>query len=88
MKTTDKTLLNGKILGFLIAGLVVAGAAFLPAVADLNHEGGMMTMIFLGFLGGIIAVQVVPGLMLFGVIVKGLAGLMHKEATPTTKKVE
>lgn len=88
MKTTDKTLPKGKILGFLIAGLVVAGAAFLPAVADLNHEGGMMTMIFLGFLGGIIAVQVVPGLMLFGVIVKGIAGLVHREAAPATKKAE
>ena len=79
MKATDRNSLIGKIASCLIVALVAAGAVLMPAVANIERGDGIMPMLFLGFLGAIVAVQVIPGLMLFGMMIKGLAGLMRKE---------
>jgi hypothetical protein len=84
MKTTGKSSWKGKIAGCLIVALVLAGAAFIPAVADVAKGGGIMANLFLAFLGAIIAVQVIPGLMLFGMMFKGICNLIRKPA-PETK---
>jgi hypothetical protein len=86
MKTTDKSSWKGKIVGCLIVALVLAGAAFIPAVADVAKEGGVMATLFLAFLGAIIAVQVIPGLMLFGMMVKGVCNLIRKPASEAKTK--
>ena len=86
MKTTDKSSWKTKLAGCLIVAIVLAGAAFIPAVADVAKEGGVMATLFLAFLGAIIAVQVIPGLMLFGMMVKGLANLIRKPAPETKAK--
>ncbi len=79
MKAADKNSRAGKIASCLIVALVVAGAVLIPAVANVEKSSGFMSMLFLGFLGAIVAVQVIPGMMLFGMMVKGLASLMRKE---------
>ena len=86
MKTTGKSSLNGKIAGCLIVALVLAGAAFMPAVADVAQGGGIMATLFLAFLGAIIAVQVIPGLMLFGMMIKGVCNLIRKPASEAKTK--
>jgi len=89
MKTTGKSSWKGKIAGCLIVALVLTGAAFIPAVADVAQGGGIMATLFLAFLGAIIAVQVIPGLMLFGMMIKGLCNLIRKPAPEAkTKGIE
>jgi hypothetical protein len=89
MKTTGKSSWKEKTAGCLIVALVLAGAAFIPAVADMAKGGGVMATLFLAFLGAIIAVQVIPGLMLFGMMVKGICNLVRKPASEAkTKGVE
>ena len=46
----------------------------------------LLATLFVAFLGAIIAVQVIPGLMLFGMMLKGLASLFRKEVA--TKEVD
>jgi hypothetical protein len=78
MKTTDKSSRAAKIASCLIVLLVLAGMAFVPAVADVAKEGGILATLFLAFLGAIIAVQIIPGLMLFAMMAKGVISLIRK----------
>ena len=79
MKTTEKKQTTGKLISCLIAAIVIAGTVSLSAVADLDAGSGIMAILFIAFLGAIIAVQLIPGLMLFGMMLKGLASLFRKE---------
>ena len=86
MKATEKKPATGKLAICLIVAIIVGGMTFLSSVADVERGGGIMATLFIAFLGAIIAVQVIPGMMLFGMMVKGLASLFRKEEA--TKKVE
>ena len=78
MKANEKKPAAGKLISCLIVAIVVAGTVSLCAVADLGQGSGIMATLFIAFLGAIIAVQVIPGMMLFGVMLKGVASLFHK----------
>ena len=41
-----------------------------------------MATLFIAFLGAIIAVQVIPGMMLFGMMLRGIASLFRREEAP------
>jgi hypothetical protein len=86
MKATEKKPAKGKLISCLIVAIVVVGTVSLSAVADLDKGSGIMATLFIAFLGAIIAVQVIPGLMLFGMMLKGLASMFRKEAA--TKEVK
>ena len=86
MKATEKKPLVGKLISCLIVALVIGGMTFLPSVANLEEGSGIMATLFIAFLGAIIAVQVIPGMMLFGMMLKGLASLFRKEEA--TKETE
>ena len=86
MKATEKKPATGKLISCLIVAIVVAGTVSLSAVADFDKGSGIMGILFIAFLGAIIAVQVIPGLMLFGMMLKGVASLFRKEKT--AKEVE
>jgi hypothetical protein len=86
MKATEKKPVTGKLAICLIVAIIGGGMAFLPAVADVEQGAGIMATLFIAFLGAIIAIQVIPGMMLFGMMLKGLASLFRKEEA--TKKVE
>ncbi len=79
MKATEKKPATGKLATCLILAIIGGGMALLPAVADIDKGSGIMTTLFVAFLGAIIAVQVIPGLMLFGMMLKGLASMFRKE---------
>ena len=82
MKANEKKPAAGKLLSCLIVAIVVAGTVSLSTVADVDKGGGILGVLFIAFLGAIIAVQLIPGMMLFGMMVKGVCSLFRKaEAT-------
>ena len=80
MKATEKKPATGKLVSCLIVAIVVAGTVSLCAVADIDKGSGIMAILFIAFLGAIIAVQLIPGMMLFGMMLRGVCGLFRKEA--------
>ena len=84
MNATERK--SGKLISCLIVAFVFGGTAFLLTVADIAPGSGIMTTLFIAFLGAIIAVQLIPGLMLFGMMVKGVAGLFRKSETQKVSK--
>ena len=86
MKPTEKKQAPGKLISCLIIAIVAAGSVALSSVADIDKGSGIMAVLFIAFLGAIIAVQLIPGMMLFGMMLKGISGLVRKEAA--VKKVE
>jgi hypothetical protein len=86
MKATGKEPKTGRLVGCLIAVFVIAGTVSLSAVADLDKGSGITGTLFIAFLGAIIAVQLIPGLMLFGMMVKGIAGMFHRLVAQRTTK--
>lgn len=78
MKATEKKPSSGKLAMLLILAFMGGGMGLLYSVADLEPGSGIMGSLFIAFLGAIIAVQVIPGIMLFGMMLKGLAGMFRK----------
>jgi membrane protein YdbS with pleckstrin-like domain len=82
MKATEKKPTSGKLVSCIILAIVAAGTVSLSAMADIDKGSGIMAIVFIAFLGAIIAVQIIPGIMLFGMMIKGVANLFSKaEAT-------
>jgi membrane protein YdbS with pleckstrin-like domain len=79
MKATENKPLSGKLTMVLILAVIGGGMGLLYSVADLEPGSGIMASLFIAFLGAIIAVQVIPAMMLFGMILKGVAGMFRKE---------
>jgi hypothetical protein len=82
MKATEKKPTSGKLVSCIILAIVAAGTVSLSVMADIDKGSGIMAIVFIAFLGAIIAVQIIPGIMLFGMMIKGVANLFSKaEAT-------
>jgi hypothetical protein len=64
---------------FLFGLAVLIGVLLLGTFTGLIHGGNLGGYIFLGFLGLIVACQVIPALMLFGVLVKEIVHPAPKE---------
>jgi ABC-type Na+ efflux pump permease subunit len=82
MKTESKKS-TGKITSAFIVALVMAGAAAIWAVADVSATSSLMSKAFLFFIGAVIVVQIVPGIMLLSAMVKGIASLAGKKTEVT-----
>jgi hypothetical protein len=63
----------------VIVGLVLVGATLLGSLAGIGQGEKLGVTLFLGFLALIIAFQVAPALMLFGVLIKELFRPSAKE---------
>lgn len=83
MKKGTEESLSGKVTSWSIIGVVLAGTLLISGIADVSEGSGIMAKIFLFFLGAIIVVQVIPGVMLFGAMLKGIYGLFGKKAKAT-----
>ena len=79
MKTESKKSAAGKIATVSIVALVVAGALAISGVADVSPGGGSMAKMFILFLGAVIVLQVVPGIMLMVAMFKGVFSLAGKK---------
>jgi len=64
--------------------LMIAGSAFAGTGADVA-ENGWLWMLFLGFGALIVAFQLVPSMILFGAMLKGLFTSAVKESSTTTE---
>ncbi len=81
MEANDK-LKSGskKLVQALVGVLVLGGIIAFAAINQTNTDGELMSQLFLIFFGFIITVQIVPGLVLFGAMLKGICGFTRKEA--------
>ena len=69
-KRSDKR--TGRLLNLLIVVIVLAGTALVSGIGEVAEGSSLMVRLFLGFLGAIIAIQIIPCLILLGAMVKGL----------------
>jgi hypothetical protein len=83
MKTESKKSAAGKIASWAIAALVLVGAAGIWAVADVSAKSSLASKAFVFFISAVIVVQVVPGIMLLGAMLKGVFSMASKKATVT-----
>ena len=79
MKTESKKSVAGKIASLSIVAVVVAGALVISGVADVAEGSGTMAKMFILFLGAVIVLQVVPGIMLMVAMFKGVFSLVSKK---------
>ncbi|GFO54523.1 hypothetical protein GMSM_15300 [Geomonas sp. Red276] len=80
MKTKSENTLASRVSSWSIISLVVAGTLLIAGVADLSTASGVMAKLFLFFLAAVIVVQVIPGIMLLGAMLKGIYGMVGKKA--------
>ena len=71
---------NSSAASWSIIAVVAAGTLIISGIADVSEGSGVMAKMFLFFLGAVIVVQVIPGLMLFSAMLKGIYSLFSKKA--------
>jgi hypothetical protein len=73
-----------KILMILVA-VMVTMIGMTPVLASSDPEAagsGLLVFLFLGFIGLIVAFQLIPSLILFGSMIKGLFGAAESHPLP------
>ena len=73
---TNKTL---KVVNMMIVALVAMGAVVFVVVNHTSSGTELMPKLFLALLGAVITVQVIPGVVLLGSILKGIINLVRKQ---------
>ena len=86
MEKDSKSSTAGKVASWSIVGVVLAGTLLISGIADVSEASGLMAKIFLFFLGAVIVVQVIPGLMLLGAMLKGVYGMISKKSKATLRE--
>ena len=81
MKTASKKSYAGKLVSLAIVAVVVAGALAISGVADVAEGSGSLAKMFILFLGAVIVLQVVPGIMLMVAMFKGVYSLVAKKVS-------
>lgn len=76
-----------KAANVMIIVMVVAGTVAFALINQVSAGSELMSKLFLAFLGAIITVQLIPGLILLGAMVKGIIGIGRKEKTPVEAHV-
>lgn len=84
MNILPKTV-SGKVILSIVIAAITVGVVLMSGVNEGTDGSGIMVKLFLLFMGVIIAIQVIPGMLLFGAMIKGLGSLSRKE---TANKVE
>jgi magnesium-transporting ATPase (P-type) len=69
-----------KVINVMMIVMVVAGAIVFAVMSKTNADGEMLSRMFLIFFGIIITVQIIPGIMLLGVMLKEVFGSARKDA--------
>lgn len=79
MKTNRVRSITEKIVTGMIVALVVISVIAFMSFNHISEGGEFMPKLFLVFLAAILAMQAVPGLLLLGAMLKGMAGLGSKQ---------
>jgi hypothetical protein len=85
MKTESENSTAGKMASWSIIAVVVAGTFLVSGIADLSDTGSIMAKVFFFFLGAVIVVQIIPGIMLLVAMCKGIYGLFDKKGKATAE---
>ena len=80
MKTESKKSAAGKIATWSIVALVLVGAAAIMGVSEVSEKSSLMSKAFIFFVSAVIVVQVVPGIMLLGAMLKGVYSMASKKS--------
>jgi membrane protein YdbS with pleckstrin-like domain len=80
MKTESKKSAAGKIATCSIVALVLVGAAAIMGVSEVSEKSSFMSKAFVFFIGAVIVVQVVPGIMLMSAMLKGVFSMASKKS--------
>lgn len=75
-----------KLLNVIMMVLIFASGSALAAGTVPAEENGFVVMLFLGFLALLIVMQLLPGLVLFISMIKGLFSQAPRETLVTDKK--
>jgi ABC-type Na+ efflux pump permease subunit len=86
MKTESEKTTTNKVASWTIVALVLGGTLLISGVADVSEGSGAMAKIFLVFLAAVIVVQVIPGLMLLGAMLKGIYSMFGKKEKAVEQK--
>jgi uncharacterized integral membrane protein len=71
-----------KLANTMIIGMVIVGTVSFAVINQVSSGVELMPKLFLLFLGAIITVQVIPGLILLATMIKGLATAIQKKREP------
>jgi hypothetical protein len=74
MKDTGKKPWGEVAANGLIIAMVIIGTMLFVNIPDATRGEGLMSKLFIGFLGAIITVQIIPALVMIAAMVKGVAG--------------
>lgn len=73
MKSKGKKSKGELVANGLIVAMVILGTMFFVNLPGATQEEGLISKLFIGFLGAIITIQVIPAIVLVGAMVKGVA---------------
>ena len=79
MKPYTNSSKTKKVINMMIIGMVVAGAAIFGVVNQASSGRELVSSLFLAFFGAIITIQIIPGIVLLGSILKGIINLGRKQ---------
>lgn len=79
--------MKSKILSMLLLAAVIVGSLFASNDIAIIKESSLMTKIFLGFFAAIILLQIIPGVLLFCGLMKGLFSREAKSQEIKEEKV-
>ena len=68
-----------KVVNMMIIALVVVGAVLFVVINHASSGRELMPTLFLALLGAVITVQVIPGMVLLGSMLKGIINLVRKQ---------
>lgn len=71
-----------KVANAMIIGMVVMGTVIFSVINQVSSGAEIMPKLFLVFLGAIITVQVIPGLILLATMIKGFVNIGQKKQQP------
>lgn len=75
--------MKNKVLSVGLLILVICGTLFAASDLSVIKESSLMTKLFLGFFAAIILLQIIPGVLLFSGLIKGI---FTREAKPQDLK--
>jgi hypothetical protein len=76
-----------KVANVMIIGMVIMGTIIFSVINQASSGAELMPKIFLIFLGAIITVQVIPGLVLLATMIKGVVNISQKKQEPAKATV-
>jgi hypothetical protein len=71
-----------KVANVMIIGMVIVGTVIFAVINQVSSGAELMPKLFLLFFGAIITVQIIPGLILLGTMIKGVVSLGQKKPEP------